>query len=193
MKDKKMNRYDIDVDSLTKGDVIPCSQVETCLKAKFGTQKFSLGVLSVREWIDRRLRRRGLVAGIRISHGNIEILRDIDASDYKHTLQMNRFRGCRRDQDVLQSVDTAEFTDTQKADPACDNPGFVACYGTGHDAMCFRVDIDRHATSLAVVKEFVQEAQRALVHRKYVIAAEALAIAMDEIAAREDKLCEQKG
>lgn len=102
-------RFPIDVDALKKGDVIPREKVEECVKAVYGTEDFRFKLLSFCGWLDTQLLHRQMDVSIRTRRGAVEILRDVDATEYDHQKQMMFFKRSKRAFDKLCAVDIGEL------------------------------------------------------------------------------------
>lgn len=114
--DTERRIHPIDVTTLSKGDRLPIEQVEQIVNCSRASPAFAFRVLSLKGWIERSLRNHGKVWTLRVDHGAICILTDVEAVQYN--FRQHRV-GCRKTRRSLRrqiAVDVSNLTEEQKVE-----------------------------------------------------------------------------
>jgi len=102
--------YPIDVQALSKGDVIPVERIENITGETRGTPAFALATLGLRVRIENELRDIGTPMCLRGFQGeSLKVLTDEEASAYKDLRAKSHLRGLARSVRDLQEVDRSRI------------------------------------------------------------------------------------
>lgn len=106
---------EIDIQSLKKGDVLDVERLQQLSGHKYGTDAFSLWLMSRCQHIQTELNNIGKPYVCRTHKGCIEILEDDAASRYASRRCASSLRSFRRGLRMFEMVDTRKLDDEQRA------------------------------------------------------------------------------
>lgn len=106
--------HPIDFDALRKGDVITVEQLERITGYQYGTRKFDLAVLALREQITRELHDRNYPITVASENGSLKILTDEEAAAYNPQMFRHGFRKLLRAHRRLMNVDATQLNSEQR-------------------------------------------------------------------------------
>lgn len=107
-------KYPFDVDAISKGDAITVSELEHITGKRYGTDRYDLAVLSLREKLMDALSDAGKPATVCIRKGSLVVLTDADASEYNAKAQKQSIRSLFRAQSRNIDVDENNLNDSEK-------------------------------------------------------------------------------
>lgn len=108
--------FPIDMERAVKGAVIPQREIASIVGAKVHTAAYRVGLLSLRDEMERRIRAAGQGLTVTTHNNELNILTDADAARYNANLfdwgRKRMFKANRQ----LATVDTSGFDAREKAD-----------------------------------------------------------------------------
>ncbi len=88
---QEIEKWPLDFESISKGDVIAEVQCRAVLKPK-DDKDFQLKLLALKEQIERKHADAGVVLTIKITRNSLHVLTDAEASEYNETRQQHALR-----------------------------------------------------------------------------------------------------
>lgn len=111
----KMNpqKFPLDFDTIKKGDTITepvCREIIGTAKTE---EQYQIGLLGLKQQIERELMQRGIVATIKITRKTIEVLTDAQASEYNEARQNYALKSFVTSHRRMLGVDSSKLTGQQ--------------------------------------------------------------------------------
>jgi hypothetical protein len=107
-------RWPVDYETLSKGDVIGVERLERITAMKYGTKDYELAILALSKRIEAVMEKMRRPVSTKIEKGCIQILDDPAASDYQHGRCGQALRAIRRGVRRLLQVDSSRLTAEQR-------------------------------------------------------------------------------
>ncbi len=111
-----MKKFDIDCESLQKGDIIPVEKIEELTGYDRGSREYAFGCLSVRTYIEDTM--RSLKAPVTICSRDYDLVVLTDSAAFRHSDKRVRqqIKGVQRSHRRMQEVDTTNLTPDEQQD-----------------------------------------------------------------------------